>query len=173
MKQILSLLLAAGALAGLLGGCVGEAGADASDGEPGPSDGSVMDETRERAEQVELYDGDGALLRTLTEQEEIDALFWAVADETGWDWTGADEPEAPESPVELTAVFAQKPTQTVLGPKVGDGDREEVLRLTLYEGSNVAELRLSVFAFHVELPDGARDALREAAGLDSAENEAA
>lgn len=89
------------------------------------------------------------------------AAFFETID-LGDDWEWVDEPEE-EPVIELTAAFLQTPTQTVFGKKVEEGDLEEIAWLTLYEGGNIAEVRLALFTFHVELPDETAQALREMA----------
>lgn len=158
MKKLLSALLAAGLLTAALGGCNPRDKGSAED-DANPVSGALA-----KAGQVELLDGDGNVLRTLTTEEEVDPLFQAL-DSADWDIVDAEEGSGERSAVELTAVFSQRPTQTVLGPEVQDGDREEVLRLTVYEGSSTAELKVLAFTFRVDLPDSALEALRTAAGL--------
>ncbi len=155
MKRLIAALMMASALAGLIGGC------SALPDEAGGAEGSdSVNDTLEKAEQVEFRDGSGEVLRTLTTNDELNAFFETI--DLGDDWEWVDEPE--EEPVtELTAAFLQTPTQTVFGKKVEEGDLVETARLTLYEGGNVAEVRLALFTFHVELPDETAQALREMA----------
>lgn len=155
MKRLIAALMMASALAGLIGGC------SALPDEAGSAEGSdSVNGTLEKAEQVEFRNGSGEVLRTLTTNDELNAFFETI--DLGDDWEWVDEPE--EEPVtELTASFLQTPTQTVFGKKVEEGDLVETARLTLYEGGNVAEVRLALFTFHVELPDETAQALREMA----------
>lgn len=166
VKQIVSLLLAAGVLAGVLGGC-GEwsdqqtiAGYDMQ----ADDDADAMSAARDKAEQISFYDGEGSLLCTLDVDEDLNSLFDMIWDDVEWEWGEDEESEEAPSKVELTAVFSQRPTQTVLGPKVEEDDREELLRLTVYEGGT-AELQALLFKFRAELPKDVLDALYEAAGL--------
>ncbi len=161
MRTLFSALLAASLLAGLLIGCSpAENSADSPDGAA---------DSLEKPQDIEFQDGEGNLLCTLTDPSEIEPI-WELLDETDWEPVDVSE-DAPESglPVELVTIFTQRPTQTVLGPKVEDEDREEIMRLTVYEGSDTAALQMPLFQFSVQLTEGARETLRSAAGLPSAD----
>lgn len=144
MKKLIAVLLTAGTLAGLTGGC-----SVPSDQANGAEEGASVGSTMEKAEQVEFLDGSGDVLRTLTTNEELNAFFDTL--DLGDDWGWADEPEEELTP-SLSAVFLQTPTQTVFGKKVEEGELEEVARLTLYEGSSIAEVRVALFSFYAVLP---------------------
>ena len=119
-----------------------------------------LGDTLSKAEQVDIYDGNFELVRSLTPGEEMDAFFDAL--ELG-DWDVDDEEPEEHYPAEASFVFSQRPTETILGGKPAEDERQEIVRLTIYEGSDVAYLKLLLFSIHMRLPEETLSALREMA----------
>ena len=158
MKKWIAALLAAALLAGLAGGCVQT---DPQNKAADDKDGSdELGDTLSKAEQVDIYDGNFELVRSLTPGEEMDAFFDAL--ELG-DWDVDDEEPEEHYPAEASFVFSQRPTETILGGKPAEDERQEIVRLTIYEGSDGAYLKLLLFSIHMRLPEETLSALREMA----------
>ena len=163
MKKWIAALLMAGILAGLPGGCAAvsdapDAPEDAETSET-PEDGAVG-ETLRKAERVEIYDGDFQPVRTLSTEDELKAFFDAL-EADGWEW--CDESPEETSPAEASFVFTQRKTETVLGGKPDEDDRQELIRLTIYENTDIAWVKMLLFRFHVKLPGEVLETLRTAA----------
>lgn len=159
MKKFILLLLTAGLLAGVFSGCPAVPG----DAQNAAGESDALEDTFSKAEQIDIYGGEGTLLRTLTADEGMDDFFDALG---VMDWEWVDEPEE-RTAVEAVFVFSQTPVETVFGGRPAPDERQEVIRLTLYENSSVAELRLMAFTVQVELTEEALAALRTEAAPDA------
>lgn len=162
-RKLTGLLAAALALALLLGGC----GADSAENAGSADDAADSGEQYGKGERVDIYDGDDELLRSLETTEALDEFF-KISDSIGTDEEDTDDGDVDTTveethKKELSFVLVQRPTETVLGGKPAEDEREEVLRLVLYEGSDTAWMRVKTpplpLQFHVKLPKETQDAL--------------
>ncbi len=154
MKKCIAALLSAALLSILPSGCAARQDTEDLD---------TLSGNLSKAEQIEVYDKDFQLLYVLTTEDELDSFFYRLAPES---WEESDGKPELNAPAEASFVFSQRPTETILGGKPNAEDRQELLRLTIYEDSDVAYVKLWLFDFHMKLPQETLEALRTAAGID-------